>query len=145
MVANDKGLGDGVKSVAVIQNPAHGTAAVTPEQRVSYTPADGFSGTDTLQYRVTDTDDESSVGKVTVTIGGANHVPVAVDDSVTARSGRQTQPLDVTSNDDVADGAKEVRFADANGAPLDVADIGTSAGGIARRSGTKITYTAPAG
>jgi hypothetical protein len=144
VAANDRGLGDGLKSVAVIHDPAHGTAAVTPEQKITYTPASGFNGTDTLEYRVTDTDDESSTAKVTITIGGTNHVPVAVDDSATSRAGRQTL-LDVTSNDNVADGVKEVRFADANGAPIDAPDIGTAAGGIARRSGTKIAYTAPPG
>jgi hypothetical protein len=144
VVANDRGLGDGLKAVSVTQGPAHGSAVVQPDQKIGYTPSSGFDGTDTLEYRVTDADDESSTGKVTITIGGANHVPVAVDDSLTTRSGRQT-PLSVTSNDDVADGIKEVRFPDANGAPLDAADIGTAAGGIARRSGTKISYTAPVG
>jgi hypothetical protein len=146
VVANDKGLGDGVKSVAVIQNPVHGTAAVTPEQRVSYTPADGFSGTDTLQYRVTDTDDESSTAKVTLTIGGpgTTRVPSAVDDAVTVRSGKQI-PVDVTANDSVPDGAREVRFADPGGAPLADSEITTGAGGFARRLGTRVVYTAPAG
>ncbi|HEV7862751.1 MAG TPA: Ig-like domain-containing protein, partial [Acidimicrobiia bacterium] len=145
VVANDRGLGDGLKAVTVTQPPAHGSAVVAPDQKIGYTPTGGFNGTDTLEYRVTDADDESSTGKVTITIGGANHVPIAVDDSVTTRSGRQTLPMNVTSNDDVADGIKEVRFADANGAPMDATDIGTAAGGIARRSGTKIAYTAPAG
>ncbi|HVW34547.1 MAG TPA: Ig-like domain-containing protein [Acidimicrobiia bacterium] len=145
VVANDRGLGDGVKSVTVTKAPAHGTAAVDPYQKIGYTPAGGFTGTDTFEYRVTDTDDEASTAKVTVTVGGTDHVPVAVDDNVTTRTGRQTPPIDVTANDNVADGAREVRFADANGAPLDAADIGTAAGGAARRAGTRIIYSAPAG
>ncbi|HEV7536649.1 MAG TPA: Ig-like domain-containing protein, partial [Acidimicrobiia bacterium] len=145
VVANDRGLGDGLKSVEVVQPPAHGQAVVQPDQKIGYTPAGGFKGTDTLQYRVTDTDDESSTAKVSITLGGVNHVPVAVDDNLTTRSGRTTLPLDVTANDDVADGAREVRFAGPDGAPTDAADITTPAGGIARRSGTRVTYTAPAG
>jgi hypothetical protein len=144
VVANDRGLGDGLKAVTVSQGPAHGQATVQPDQKIAYTPTAGFNGTDTFEYRVSDADDEGSTGKVTVTIGGANHIPVAVDDSVTIRSGRET-PLSVTSNDDVADGVREVRFADPNGAPLDAVDISTAAGGSARRNGTKIEYTAPAG
>src|SRR5207249_3665287 len=146
VVANDRGLGDGVKSVAVIQNPAHGTAAVTPEQRVTYTPADGYTGGDTFQYRVTDTDDESSAAKVTVTVGGpgTNRLPTAVDDAFTVRSGRQA-PIDATANDSVPDGAREVRFADQSGAPLPDNEITTAVGGLARRLGTRIVYTAPAG
>ena len=118
VTANDRGLGDGVKSVAVTRNPAHGSATVGPDQKVGYTPSGGFNGTDTFEYRVTDTDGESSTAKVTVTVGGAGHGPVAVDDSLTTRSGRQV-PVDVTANDDVPGGVKEVRFADANGAPTD--------------------------
>jgi hypothetical protein len=81
---------------------------------------------------------------VTVTIGGANHVPVAVDDSFTTRSGRVT-PLDVTANDDVADGVKEVRFAGPDGSPTDATELATAAGGLARRNAAKISYTAPGG
>jgi len=145
VTANDKGLCDGVKSVAVVKNPAHGSATVGPDQKVGYTPAGGFNGTDTFEYRVTDTDGESSTAKVAVTVGGAAAgAPVAVDDSLTTRSGRQT-PIDVTKNDNVPGGVKEVRFAGADGAPTDDAELGTGAGGMARRSGTRISYTAPAG
>ena len=144
VTANDRGLGDGVKSVAVTRNPAHGSATVGPDQKVGYTPSGGFNGTDTFEYRVTDTDGESSTAKVTVTVGGAGHGPVAVDDSLTTRSGRQV-PVDVTANDDVPGGVKEVRFADANGAPTDAPELTTAAGGLARRSGTRFSYTAPAG
>ena len=144
VVTNDKGTGDGLKAVSVSQGPAHGQAVVQPDQKIAYTPEAGFNGTDSFEYRVTDVDDDSSTGKVKITIGGANHLPNAVDDSLTTRSGRQT-PLEVTSNDDVADGVREIRFADADGAPMDGVDTGTRAGGHARRDGTKITYTAPAG
>ena len=145
VTANDRGLCDGVKSVAVSKNPGHGSTTVGPDQKVGYTPTSGFKGTDTFEYRVTDTDGESSTAKVTVTVGGAAaHGPVAVDDSLTTRSGRQT-PVDVAANDDVPGGVKEVRFADANGAPTDATEIGTAAGGMARRNGTRIAYTAPSG
>ena|GEM_PF-2717689 len=145
VTANDKGLCDGVKSVTVIKNPAHGSAAVGPDQRVGYTPAGGFTGSDSFEYRVTDTDGESSTAKVSLNVGGApSGAPVAVDDSLTTRSGRQT-PIDVTKNDNVPAGVKEVHFPDANGAPTDAAELATAAGGMARRSGNRIAYTAPAG
>ena len=141
---NDRGLGDGFKALTVSKGPAHGEATVQPDQKINYTPTAGFNGTDTFEYRITDVDDEASTGKVTVTIGGADHIPVAADDSLTSRSGRETS-LNVTSNDDVADGVREVRFADADGAPIDSIDISTAAGGTAHRNGSKIEYTAPAG
>ena len=144
VVTNDRGLGDGLKAVTVVQGPAHGEVVVQPDQKIGYTPTGGFNGTDTFEYSVIDADDESSTGKVAVTIGGANHLPVAAEDSLKTRSGRES-PINVTSNDDVADGVREVRFADAGGAPMDAVDISTTAGGFARRSGSKITYVAPAG
>jgi hypothetical protein len=144
VVANDRGLGDGLKAVTVSQGPAHGEATVQPDQKIAYTPAAGFSGTDVFEYRVSDTDDESSVGKVKVSVGGANHIPKAVDDSLTLRAGRMSV-VNVTSNDDVADGVREVRFPDANGAPQDSIDTSTASGGTAHRNGTKIEYTAPKG
>jgi hypothetical protein len=145
VLRNDRGLGDGVKGVTVIENPAHGTAVVGPDQTIGYTPSSGFNGTDEFEYQVVDADDDlSSSGTVKLSIGGANNLPVATDDSFTSRSGRQT-PLSVTSNDEVDDGVKEVRFADANGAPLDDLEIGTESAGLAKRSGSKISYTAPAG
>jgi hypothetical protein len=144
VVTNDKGLGDGFKALTVSRGPAHGDATVQPDQRIAYTPTAGFNGTDTFEYRVADVDDDSSTGKVTVTIGGANHIPAAVDDNLTSRAGRTTS-LNVTSNDDVADGVREVRFADPNGAPIDSIDISTAAGGTAHRNGSKIDYTAPTG
>jgi hypothetical protein len=144
VVTNDKNLGDGLKALTVSRGPVNGEATVQPDQKIAYTPTAGFNGTDTFEYRVTDVDDDSSTGKVTVTIGGANHIPAAVDDSLTSRSGRMTS-LNVTSNDDVADGVREVRFADPSGAPIDSVDISTAAGGTAHRNGSKIEYTAPTG
>jgi hypothetical protein len=144
VLANDRGLGDGLSGVTLTKNPAHGTAAVGPDHRIGYSPAAGFSGTDEFEYRVLDIDDDDSTGRVKITVGGANHLPVAADDTVTSRAGRST-PVNVTSNDDVDNGIKEVRFTDAGGAPTDASDIGTAAGGMARRTGSKITYTAPVG
>jgi len=144
VVPNDKGLGDGLKAVTVLQAPAHGEAVVQADNKIAYTPAAGFNGDDTFEYRVADVDDDSSTGKVEIRVGGANQLPKAVDDRLTTRSGRQT-PIDVTSNDEAADGVREVRFTDPSGAPMDGLDTGTQAGGHARRDGTKVTYTAPAG
>ena len=144
VVGNDRGLGDGLKAVTVTKTPEHGEVVVQPDHKLGYTPTAGFNGTDTFEYQVTDVDDESSTGEVKVTIGGANHLPGAVDDNLTTRSGRESS-INVTSNDDVADGVREVRFADGSGAPTDADEISSPAGGTAQRSGSRITYVAPSG
>ena len=39
-------------SLAIVTDPAHGSALVNADHTVTYTPAAGFSGTDTFTYRV---------------------------------------------------------------------------------------------
>ncbi|OII38151.1 hypothetical protein BIU98_14850 [Curtobacterium sp. MMLR14_010] len=61
--------------------PAHGTVAVQPDGSYKYTPAAGFSGTDTFTYTVTD---GSGSDTVTVTVQVA---PKAVADTVSVAAG----------------------------------------------------------
>lgn len=56
VLANDSLNGGSAASLTpvVTAPPAHGTAIVQPDKRVRYTPAPGFVGTDTFQYRIGD-------------------------------------------------------------------------------------------
>ncbi|MBD9387908.1 tandem-95 repeat protein [Agrobacterium sp. AGB01] len=65
------------------------TVIVNEDGTYSYTPAPGFSGTDTFTYSVSD-GSISSVYTVTVTVGAANQPPVAVDATVATN---EDQPL----------------------------------------------------
>ncbi|OII22047.1 S-layer family protein [Frigoribacterium sp. MCBA15_019] len=60
----------------LVEAPAHGTATIAAGGTISYTPADGFSGTDQLTYRATDASGGSDVATVTIHVG-----PIVVDDS----------------------------------------------------------------
>ena len=80
VLANDSGTG-----VSVVSNtqPAHGTATVQPDGSYTYTPAAGFSGTDSFTYTAKDSSGQTATSTVTVTVK-----PSAADDTVTARAGR---------------------------------------------------------
>ncbi|KQS15517.1 S-layer family protein [Frigoribacterium sp. Leaf186] len=79
VLGNDLGTG---LTAAVVTGPQHGTATVAPDGEFDYTPAPGFSGTDTVTYQVTDAAGRTSTATVTITVK-----PVAVDDQATTPSG----------------------------------------------------------
>jgi hypothetical protein len=68
-------------TVTITQNPADGVAVVDPVTgKITYTPAAGFSGTDTLQYTITDSQPETSLpATITFTITPAPTIPLAAN------------------------------------------------------------------
>ncbi|WGX97605.1 Ig-like domain-containing protein [Nocardioides sp. L-11A] len=57
----------------IAENPAHGTASVNANGTITYTPAAGFSGTDSYTYAVRDTSGSvCATTKVTVTVAQGN-------------------------------------------------------------------------
>lgn len=79
VLGNDFGTG---LTAAVETGPQHGTATVATNGEFDYTPAPGFSGTDTVTYQVTDAAGRTSTATVTITVK-----PVAVDDAATTPNG----------------------------------------------------------
>ncbi len=80
-------------------HPGDGTVAID-DGTVTYTPAAGFSGTDTFDYTITD---GIATDTATVTVAVANGAPAAVDDE--ASTGRN-RPVDIAvlANDSDPDG-----------------------------------------
>jgi len=84
VLTNDTELYDGGIVVAIEENPTEGIAAVQADNTIDFTPADGFSGVISFDYRVTDKDGDTDVATVTITVkeeGVENNVPVAVNDN----------------------------------------------------------------
>lgn len=86
-------------SLDIMQNPLNGTALVTANGFIRYTPNENFAGTDTLIYTVRD--DQGALSNsaiVTITVTPVNDAPVAVDD---AASWQQLSPtlINVLAND----------------------------------------------
>ena len=63
-----------VLTPSVVSAPAHGTVALNANGTFTYTPATGFSGTDTFTYEVNDGTVNSNVATVTLNIAHVNPV-----------------------------------------------------------------------
>jgi hypothetical protein len=68
VLANDSGLMDAPVRVSLIAKPASGTASVQSDNKVVYTPASGFSGTDSFTYAVTDADGDVATATVSIQV-----------------------------------------------------------------------------
>ncbi len=68
VLANDSGLTDTPVTVTLISSPGHGTAVVNADQTIGYMPAAGFTGTDTLNYQVSDADGDLATAAVTIDV-----------------------------------------------------------------------------
>ncbi len=92
----------------VTTDPAHGSAVVESDGRITYTPADGFSGVDTFEYRVCDTSTPTAIcdtATVTVTVTNVFAEETAAEDGVTTR---QNTPKDIPLDDVVSATGKPI-------------------------------------
>jgi CshA-type fibril repeat protein len=93
VLANDSGTG--TLTAAKASNPADGTVTVAANGTYVYTPASGFSGTDSFTYQVSDAYGNVSA-PVTVTI---TVTPTAVDDTAKVVAGGTLAASSVLAND----------------------------------------------
>lgn len=69
-------------TLAIVSPPSHGTATITSDFKILYTPSPGYTGPDAFYYTVKDELNESSaVTAVTITVQAGTVDPIAVDDS----------------------------------------------------------------
>jgi VCBS repeat-containing protein len=66
--------GSGTLTFTLAQAAAHGSVAVNANGTFTYTPASGYSGSDSFQYKVTDALGETSVNTVSVGVGSGYRV-----------------------------------------------------------------------
>jgi uncharacterized repeat protein (TIGR01451 family) len=57
-------------SITKVSRPAHGTVTINDDGTVTYTPEDGFTGTDRFTYTVSDGHGGTDSAAVTITVGG---------------------------------------------------------------------------
>ncbi len=85
----------------VVTGPAHGSlkgiAGTSP--KVSYTPEENFSGTDSFTFKVSDKTAESAVATALITVQAINDRPNAKDDSTTTKEDTKISSIDVLKND----------------------------------------------
>jgi large repetitive protein len=81
----------------------NGTPGDTTDDFISYTPAAGFTGTETFTYDLSD-GQLISQATVTVTVDAVNAAPVAVNDAFNVNQDSTANLLDVKANDSDPDG-----------------------------------------
>ncbi|MCA9514704.1 MAG: tandem-95 repeat protein, partial [Myxococcales bacterium] len=95
--ANDSDPDGDTLTVVSASDPPHGTAVVTGDGDVRYTPDADFAGTETFTYVVCDSLGGCDVAVVTVHVTAVNDAPIALDDR--ASSGGGAVVIDVVAND----------------------------------------------
>ncbi|NEO49752.1 MAG: tandem-95 repeat protein, partial [Moorea sp. SIO4A3] len=98
VLANDTDPEGDALNVAIDQQGANGTAEVNQDGTITYTPVDGFTGTDTFTYQVSDGVNDPVVATVEVNVTNPNQPPVAVDDTATTAANTAVN-IDVLAND----------------------------------------------
>ncbi len=122
--------GDTLSIASFDSTTTHGGHVTQQGTHLTYTPADGFHGTDRVTYFVTDGEDRTQ-GVLTVDVG--NEGPAAQDDTPTFAAGAKgTATIDVTGND-----------TDPNGDVLTVTDVTAPGTGSTRITDNKVVFSYP--
>ncbi|MGH9037793.1 MAG: Ig-like domain-containing protein [Acidimicrobiia bacterium] len=147
VLANDTGLGDGVKSVSVTGAPAHGKTQVGNDHTIAYTANPDYIGADSFEYKVTDNDGDSGTARVRIEVIAVDDIPVANDDNVSTPAGKSLSGIDVQANDVSPDGKRATWPVDpATGQAVDSnSSFSTELGGTFERSKGRLDYTPPRG
>ena len=106
VLANDSDVENSPLTAVLVAGPAHGTVTLNANGSFTYTPAAGFSGTDSFTYKANDGELDSNVATVSIVVAAStNNPPVAVNDTYTTAFGvTLTVPVPgVLGNDTDAD------------------------------------------
>ncbi|EEE37053.1 vcbs repeat domain protein [Rhodobacteraceae bacterium KLH11] len=105
VLANDSDADGNTLTITEVTGAANGTAVVEAGQ-IRYTPASGFSGTDTIHYTVSDGAGGTASASVAIQVNSApTGAPIVVDDYVTIVSGG-TVLIDALANDSDPEGGQ---------------------------------------
>jgi gliding motility-associated-like protein len=137
VTANDTDI-DGnldITSVTISSYPSNGTAVVQMlTGQITYTPTEGFWGSDSFVYSICDTNGACETASVSIVINESNVAPVCEDDEVQMVDG-ETVSFDVVTND-----------SDENGDAITVFfDMDHQLNGVLEINGSIVTYTAVSG
>jgi VCBS repeat-containing protein len=67
-LANDAAGGGGTLSAELVSGPSHGTLTLNADGSFTYTPAAGFTGTDSFTYQASDGILTSNIATVTIAV-----------------------------------------------------------------------------
>ncbi|HEY3484993.1 MAG TPA: Ig-like domain-containing protein, partial [Ilumatobacteraceae bacterium] len=100
VLGNDADPSGGPLTITNVVQPEHGTVTCDDEGKCTYTPDDGFEGTDSFEVTVAGSNGVEVTHVVTVTVAaaGSNRNPVAVADALTVEA-EIAGVVDVLAND----------------------------------------------
>jgi VCBS repeat-containing protein len=133
-LGNDSDPDGDTLTVSSVSNPANGSVVINPDGTVTYTPDNGFVGTDTFTYVVSDGQGGTATETVTVTVGppGPNAPTGTSLADATGVDGSPITPISTAS-----------AFTDPNGDPLSFAATGLPPGLSVNPATGEITGTLP--
>tara|TARA_R110002096_G_scaffold173997_12_gene349644 strand:- start:8790 stop:12818 length:4029 start_codon:yes stop_codon:yes gene_type:complete len=82
----------------------NGTVTINPDGTLNYTPNANFNGTDTIIYKISDSNGSTSAATVTVTVNPVDDEPIAVNDTPSMDEDSVLNG-DLSTNDTLGDGA----------------------------------------
>jgi VCBS repeat-containing protein len=85
VLANDTDADNDPLTALLVSAPAHGTVTLNPDGSFTYTPAAGYTGSDSFTYKANDGQLDSNVAIVALTV--QNDPPTAADDSYSTTQG----------------------------------------------------------
>ncbi|QDS86552.1 putative peptidyl-prolyl cis-trans isomerase [Rosistilla ulvae] len=92
---------------SIVSTSNGGTALITSDGMVQYTPAANFFGTETVTYTIRSDDGDTGTGTITFTVTAVNDPPVAVADTFQVGKSAGATTLAVLDNDTIGVDANE--------------------------------------
>jgi len=127
VLSNDSDPDQDPLSVASVTQPGAGSATITADNFVIYTPAANFNGSDSFTYTASDGRGGRTTATVSVTVNPVNDAPVANNQSVT--TGLNT-PVAIT-----------LQASDVDGDPLTFSVVDSPSNGSLRGTAPDLIYT----
>jgi hypothetical protein len=103
VTANDTYTGTFINTVTIQSQPQYGSVAVEPNKTITFTPAAGFTGTTTFQYKLTGGNGSTSIATVTVNVTAMVASIARNDNASTLKNNAKT--INVLANDTAGTGA----------------------------------------
>ncbi|MEC8554359.1 MAG: Ig-like domain-containing protein [Planctomycetota bacterium] len=128
VVANDNDVDGDALSVSGVSNPLNGSVTNNSDGTVTYTPNNGYVGSDTFTYTISD-GSLTATATVSVTVNGVNDPPTAVNDSADVNEDSSVA-VSVLNND-----------SDPDGDALTVDAFTNPSNGLVSNSNNVLTYT----
>jgi hypothetical protein len=130
VLANDTDPENDAITIVAFSQGANGSVSSNATS-LTYIPAPGFTGTDTIAYTIEDSFGAAATANVSVTVMPVNQPPVAQADSISISAG-ETVVIDVLAND-----------SDPEGGPIVISAVtGANKGSVSWQSGdSTVTYS----